>query len=52
MLPGAATAVFINTISMESVTAPLSMPWIGHAIFFTLLVAGDWNSVKQQEARR
>jgi hypothetical protein len=44
MLVGAATAVFLNTISMESVTAPLSMPWIAHAIFFTLLIAGDWTS--------
>jgi len=43
MLLGSLVAVFINTISMESVTAPLSMPWIGHAIFFTLLIAGDWD---------
>jgi O-antigen ligase len=44
MLLGAATAVFLNTISMESVTAPLSMPWIAHTIFFTLLIAGNWQT--------
>ena len=46
---GSATAVFLNAVSMESVTAPLSMPWIGHAIFFTLIVAADWQ--KRSSAR-
>lgn len=37
VLLGTCVAVFLNTISMESVTAPLSMPWIAHAMFYTFL---------------
>jgi O-antigen ligase len=39
---GGAVALFLNTMSMESVTAPLSMPWIAHAMFFVLLAVGQW----------
>jgi O-antigen ligase len=41
---GAAVALFLNTISVESVTAPITMPWIGHAMFFTMLAIGQWRS--------
>jgi hypothetical protein len=48
---GGATAVFLNTISMESVTAPLSMPWVAHAMFFTLLAIGQWGARESEVAR-
>ncbi len=42
VLMGAAATLFLNTISVESVTAPLTMPWLAHAMFFALLAIGRW----------
>jgi len=36
---GACLAVILNSLAMESVTAPLSLGWIGHALLFTTVIA-------------
>jgi hypothetical protein len=51
MMMGAATAVFLNTVSMESVTAPLSIPWIAHAMFFTMLAIAPWRGQEADQRR-
>jgi hypothetical protein len=43
VLLGALTALMLNTLTMESVTAPLSPPWIGHAMFYATIVLALWN---------
>ena len=43
---GTVVAVFLNTGSMESFTAPLTMPWIAHVMFFVLLAVGQWEAPK------
>jgi hypothetical protein len=43
VIVGALVTLFLNTLSVESVTAPLSMPGIGHAMFFAMLAIAVWN---------
>ena len=49
VLLGAVTALLLNTLTMESITAPLSIPWIAHAMFFATVAFGLW---EQSEMRR
>jgi len=43
VMVGALVTLFLNALSVESVTAPLSMPWIGHALFFAMLAIAVWD---------
>jgi len=46
-MTGATVALFLNTGSMESFTAPLTMPWLAHVMFFVLLAVGHWEAPKR-----
>jgi O-antigen ligase len=41
---GALVTLFLNSLSVETVTAPLTMPWIGHAMFFAMLAIATWET--------
>ena len=46
-LLGAMVAVMVNSMAMESVSAPVSLGWIGHALFFGMIaVATDLAPVR------
>jgi hypothetical protein len=49
VLLGAMTAVVCNTMTMESVTAPLSPAFIAHSMFYATVAIGAWG---QSELRR
>jgi hypothetical protein len=52
VMVGALVTLFLNTLSVESVTAPLSMPWIGHALFFATLAIAAWDQTTTQMSVR
>ena len=43
VMVGALVTLFLNTLSVETVTAPLSMPAIGHMMFFAMLAIAVWD---------
>lgn len=44
VLLGGLTAVLLNTMTMETVTAPLSPPFIAHGMFFATVAIGAWGT--------
>ena len=40
---GALVTLFLNSMSVESVTAPLTSPWIGHAMFLAMVAIVRWD---------
>jgi len=44
VMVGALVTLFLNTLSVETVSAPLSMPWIGHAMFLAMIAVAVWET--------